>query len=386
MELLIASLTGTLLGWTGAIIWAAWIYRMKEDRPFKYRSFNIVTIVIVFIVLALAVTAKLEAHEVIQLIYEDEADPAPTPEPPPADCPRDAGALNWYVAPEPDGKDDNLGICGSPMLSLSRAFERARGAEIPVTVWVKGGRYDGEVVDNRASYEHGLTVRCWPEEICTMNGMHARSFFYRYRGTPGGCQNITFEDINVIQYINWGFIFSDPEFRNQRERRDENWNGCNIIRNVGFREIGSEWGCRAGFDGRRCKGFGAITGQNSDGNLVENVDCIDLLNDNGGGIHCIYWSNGSSDNHVVNPRATNISAPAFKSRDDSNNNVWMGLRCERVDVCFYSGMPDSRPEETQDRNATVQIAVAAGVETRAECKLQPGGSTNRANCRRVFAQ
>ena len=299
----------------------------------------------------------------------------PEPEPGPT-CPSELDAVNWYFSP--DGDNRNLGVCGSPMRSLFMGFDAAQGAQTKVILWLAPGTYARENIEHDNSYPHGLEVRC-PEGGCIMDGEWKTARFYRFRASPGACQNVTFDGLTVTRYINGGFSLNDPLFRSERENRDQNWNGCNTFRNLTIVKLGSHWGCE-GFSGD-CKGYLGIGGQNTDRNIVENVTCDRLKNKNNGGIHCIYWSNGSSDNQVIDTSADDISAPAFKTRDDSNRNVFE-VTCTDVGTCYYSGV--SRDDEVPDKDIELKITKAKDVDHKFRCRLEVGGPRTADNCDEVF--
>ena len=311
-----------------------------------------------------------------RIVYlDDPVDPDPPPKP---------SSVTWHVSPQ--GDDGNLGIASSPFRTIQRAFSACRGAQVRCVVSLAGGRYARETIYNTLSYENGITVTCpgWQNRVCEMDGEHATSFFYQYEGSPGECQNVTFENLTLDRYVNWGFLLRDPLFRDERANRDANWNGCNTIRNVRITRFGGDWGCNRDFTGN-CKGFGGITGQNSDRNKVEDLVCKGARNaGRGGGVHCVYWANGSGNNTVDVANCTDATSSCFKLRDDSNFNEFLRITCKDTPQCFFSGAPGSRPEETQDRNAKLQIVAKRNVDELYSCVLRPGGSKTKENCERVF--
>ena len=128
-------------------------------------------------------------------------------------------------------------------------------------------------------------------------------------------------------------------------------------------------------------------GQNSDRNVVEDLTCSELKNDgSGGGVHCVYWSNGSDLNVVNGATCENATSSCFKLRDDSNQNDLLNLTCRNVEQCFFSGMPSSRREEKKDQRAKVRFAGLRNVGKTKSCVLKPGGNNNSGNCKKVITR
>lgn len=374
---------------------------MNHDRPWKPRWVDAVSIAIVIIVLALAVAAKLEAHEIPHehhgssytiTVPHDPQPPEPGPGP---DCPAEASPewLDWYIAPDSALTEIGDGSCAFPT-TLNNVTEAWAGRKSNIAIWMRGGTYSRAQVTirehsklwgkNDQGERYQLALRCWPGETCIWDGEHRKGWAFRVSVSGANSLNLTIEDVTMVRYIQWMVAFFDPKFRDQRELRDQNWLGDVILNRIRMEQLGNNWGCENNEDGGDCKGFGGVTTQNARRVHATDIICKNFINKgSGGGIHCVYWSNGSSNNTVTTANCTKCTAACFKTRDESNDNEHTGITCKDTPTCYLSSMPDSRLEEGRDYRTTFEIVAMRNVDDAMLCKLEHGERENARNCRQV---
>lgn len=246
-----------------------------------------------------------------------------------------AKAFEVYV--DARGADQNTGLTSSQAVrTLRRVHEILvqRDPQLDIRVRVAGGRYYCQEPMVAWTYRNGRNITIEPLKTVPgpaattadspdrpvfvgkyENGQNCRSTVWFTVTHNGGAMNLTLRGLAVTGYRGGVTLFNSQSVPPAGDQRV-------TIDNVVFRNLGDQHHRAFSADGALLAGKGAILLTYSSGNRVENslFDSVRNGASTAAAIHGLYFTNGSSRNHVANNTFRNITGGIVKITDYSNHN------------------------------------------------------------------